>query len=605
MRERGVFRDTLLLAVLIGLITTLWGYHFGDESHISHLPLISRAMDDSYLAADFYLEQASGPGPRFYYVELLASLARVVPLPPLFFGLTLVVNVCMALISALVARDLFGRSRLVGALAAAMVLGVPTINLGGGGSLGAKILIPFDLVTPLIFLSVWAAIRLRPVACGLAAGLGSLLHPHALIFGGATLAAAGMALALPAVLRKQPVQNKRWMGLAGGWAILLGLATLMLAPYFGTERMANDQYVQIHAYFRNPHHLVPSTFSLGSYLKTPFFLTAAGLAWRRWRRSQGRDRLPAGVMPMMAVVVGVLCLGGVVFVEIVPSRLWASAQTFRTTLIIRWLGVILMAGWIADRLERERRLGLVALLASLSPITMALVMVGAEARGWFQRRLPQLAPLLEWPWLLVAVAAVLLVMPMLAYHWMVFPLFAAMALVAGYVRPVRWAHAANAALTAGAVALLLGGQAVLPAPVAQHVRRPVFALSDHTGPVPDMAAFIREETPADAVLLTPPLGGSFRLLSERAIVVDFKSYPNLDPAMAAWQERLFDVYGATEIGGFPAAEEMDGRYREISDDRLREVAAGYGASHAVLYVETPSTMPVLYQNEVYKLVALG
>lgn len=87
--------DEVLFLALLGLMATVLGYRFGFGNQIEQLPLVMRALDASYLTNDFYVESASGFGPRFYYVHLVAGLARVAPLPVVFFGLTLVVNLAL------------------------------------------------------------------------------------------------------------------------------------------------------------------------------------------------------------------------------------------------------------------------------------------------------------------------------------------------------------------------------------------------------------------------------------------------------------------------------------------------------------------------------
>ena len=60
------------------------------------------------------------------------------------------------------------------------------------------------------------------------------------------------------------------------------------------------------------------------------------------------------------------------------------------------------------------------------------------------------------------------------------------------------------------------------------------------------AWFARAKTPRDAVFLVPPpmsLGG-FRLISERAVVVDSKVHPFGDAGLAEWYERMLFAYCA-------------------------------------------------------------
>ena len=70
--ERG---DALFLA-LLALLATALEYRFGLGNQVEQLPLVLHALDPSLLANDFYVRSAAGFGPRFYYVTLLATLAK-------------------------------------------------------------------------------------------------------------------------------------------------------------------------------------------------------------------------------------------------------------------------------------------------------------------------------------------------------------------------------------------------------------------------------------------------------------------------------------------------------------------------------------------------
>jgi hypothetical protein len=49
---------------------------------------------------------------------------------------------------------------------------------------------------------------------------------------------------------------------------------------------------------------------------------------------------------------------------------------------------------------------------------------------------------------------------------------------------------------------------------------------------------------------------------------------------------------------------LDAAYRSVPDEHLRELAREYGATHAVLYATTRTSLPELFANEQYRIVAL-
>ena len=99
----------LSFSVLYGLIAAaLSGYFYGLVDHPPHLALIFRAMDPGYLTNDFFVNAASGFGPRFYYSHMLAFLAGYVPLHIVVAVIWLSTFVAVTLITAFAARDITG-----------------------------------------------------------------------------------------------------------------------------------------------------------------------------------------------------------------------------------------------------------------------------------------------------------------------------------------------------------------------------------------------------------------------------------------------------------------------------------------------------------------
>jgi hypothetical protein len=133
---------------------------------------------------------------------------------------------------------------------------------------------------------------------------------------------------------------------------------------------------------------------------------------------------------------------------------------------------------------------------------------------------------------------------------------------------------------------------------------PVFTLSGQQDEKVITARAVAQVTPKDALFVVPPQFGLLRIHGQRALVVDFKSIPFQDAAMLEWRERMRVVYGEVEGGGFKAARAFDKAYRRITDTHLLALASRYGATHALLYMDTPSQLVEVYANEIYKIVQL-
>jgi hypothetical protein len=135
--------------------------------------------------------------------------------------------------------------------------------------------------------------------------------------------------------------------------------------------------------------------------------------------------------------------------------------------------------------------------------------------------------------------------------------------------------------------------------------RPRFTLSDYAGDKATMARYVGAHTPEDAVVVAPPLFGILRLVGKRALVVDYKAFPFQEQAAKEWYTRILHCYGTPETTGYAAARELDFNYFHIPDRVLHKIGEVYGASYAILYKETKTTLPKVYENETYKLVSIS
>ena len=64
----------------------------------------------------------------------------------------------------------------------------------------------------------------------------------------------------------------------------------------------------------------------------------------------------------------------------------------------------------------------------------------------------------------------------------------------------------------------------------------------------ELAAWVRDNTPVDAIFLVPPDEESFRVHARRAIVVNFKGVPQLGGELPEWRDRLEKVLDLDKPG---------------------------------------------------------
>jgi hypothetical protein len=100
----------------------------------------------------------------------------------------------------------------------------------------------------------------------------------------------------------------------------------------------------------------------------------------------------------------------------------------------------------------------------------------------------------------------------------------------------------------------------------------------------EMCQWIAEETPADAVFLTPRLDQTFRWYAARAQVVSRKDIPQDAPGIVEWWRRNVRIYQAN-------AGTLEARWRtslaELGARELEALGRQFGASYVITTAEPP------------------
>ena len=282
----------LSFSVLYGLVAAaLSGYFYGLVDHPPHLALIFRAMDPGYLTNDFFVNAASGFGPRFYYSHMLAFLASYVPLHIVMAVIWLSTFVAVTLITAFAARDITG-SLLGGIIAVVLVTLSTPFNLGFGATTWEPYLLPRFLALPFLLFAIWKGIRGQPICAATASIPGILVHPS-IGLETACLAMAAAANRLYSWRIRPDLASFQWGRLTLGVLIVSLTSLLWIVPTIlsgASFTLATDYLVHINAYFRFPHHLVPSTFQIRDWILGTGFAGALAMGlFEMFRTTKAED----------------------------------------------------------------------------------------------------------------------------------------------------------------------------------------------------------------------------------------------------------------------------------------------------------------------------
>lgn len=602
--------NDVLFASLLALISTLLAYRFGVGNQVEQLPIIFRQLDPAYLGNDFFVVSSAEFGPRLYFAKMLAWLCQFMPLAWVYLALTFLTDLALVAVTQWAARCIVGAGRLGAAIASVLVLGLTSFHLGEATQIRYEVFQPASLAIPGALFAVGLGLRGRPVAAALVAAMASLPHPLYGAEGGAVALASAFFVLLfaPAGDSTPVIQSFRdWRALA--WrsaflqttagAVILGgaLAWFWWWPYrnvnLGTE-LSTAEFFNILARFRAPHHYLPGHFPLQDYVTAVLFLAIAGISFEHWSRAVSPRRAFLFLLPALVTILA--CFAGVVFSEVWPVRAVLTLQPFRLLSILKWEGYLLL-GWLFACYWRNPPVAHARFYTAMSllsggvthPVISFVVLAIIRLKHRLSAFLPDI--------LLLAGVCLLS-----GFLWLVFGkpeeqlyLLVAFSFLVLFMSRFR----VTAILLASGVLLLVVFTGRPGLPIA-----PVFTLSDQQDLMTQTARAAARVTPADALFVTPPQFGLLRIQGRRALVVDFKAIPFQDGAMLEWRQRMRAVYGNVEGGGFKAARAFDVAYHQITDAHLLELATFYGASHALLYVDTVSQLPELYANEKYKIVQL-
>ena len=590
-----------LLAAL--LATFLTDYRYAEVGLEEVDPIVRRAIDPNFLVNDFFTNASDEFGPRFYSTHLIATFATPGSLPAIYFALTLLINIAIAVITGLFARELF-KTNVAGFVAIALVMGAGSFQLGGAGQAHASEPNSSWMSFPFALAAVWAATRARPVLAGFLAGLVAVLHPT---FGAAIAVLIFASLIAAFVIRRRQEETEvPWAGIGVGLVLFASLLAVVAVPYAGGARIPEEQLFEIMR-IRMPHHILPSTFEAIDWLAGVLFLVGVVIAWRWLRRRGVPDGFAATLLPSLVVSLAIFLLGGFLFVEVWPWKPAFIAVPFRTTGFLLWLGLLVIAGGAARRVADDGRPGEGVFLqaSAFNPISSGLAHVAAVVK----ERRHGAGPLAVGGAVVALAAGVPFTQPRDLVQfavinglavWFVLGPDRVWASVVGIVAPL--------ALAGG---LLTYQTVVHTEGVIDRVGPEIFP-SQVEGPEASIARAARDLTPPDSVILTPPTFGTFRVLSERAIVVDTRDIPYQEDAMAEWMDRIITIYGAPVASGLESQdfgrdenEARDQTYAAITDQTIRDLCERYRTTHAVLFSETATAFPVLDENDTYQLVELG
>jgi hypothetical protein len=118
----------------------------------------------------------------------------------------------------------------------------------------------------------------------------------------------------------------------------------------------------------------------------------------------------------------------------------------------------------------------------------------------------------------------------------------------------------------------------------------------------DACRWIADNTPADAVFLTPRLNQSFKWRTGRPEVVNRKDLPQDTRSILEWNRRINEIYYYQDSTGVKGPVDSPS---QLNSDRVMELAIQYGATYVLADRSQLLSLPRAYWNEEYVVYRVG
>jgi hypothetical protein len=564
-------------AILFGVIITMTvcGYEFAHGDHTVYLVEPLHLAFPNLLANDWFTTQTLQYHSAFSFVTAMLMRLGIAGKAFLlgYLGLVLCLHIAW-----------FQIVRAIGGSRVAYLLSVILHFMSRGGVVLASYAMLQDSelvasniasVTMLIGIALW--LRRRPALAGLALGVSGMFHLNYAVGAiGGWFVLVAMSLASRGLPRPSP------RGLIVGTILLIAAVVpnvMHAIPAVLHERHASlslDDFVQLYVRIRHPHHYDPTRWHPLEWLAFTWQIPLALVAFRLWRRRRGRDGVDVDYArrESMRVYAG-FCAA--LMIAFVGAGIWYVSVTliqlslYRFGVFVHMLGCVAAAYLICDAassLTLLPRLAVLLTFAGIFSVITAAVIVDA-----FHNHDPYNA--------------------LAAFRRFVTPALVAFACMSFAPAVLLWIQARSARWQRGVY--LLGCIAMLAVLGARRgTWRGMVYASDCTAEQLAFCEWIRDpqHTPVDAIFLVSPSDQIFRLHAQRAIVVNFKSPPQLSSELPEWHNRLRDSVNLADLFGLAGFRgdidwKLNQLYERVPDDTRYATARKYGASFVLVRHRMP------------------
>src|SRR6187431_361618 len=409
----------------------------------------------------------------------------------------------------------------------------------------------------------------RWLASGVCLAIGGAFHANYLVLAYPIFGLSHLALGFKDLRRRLILQFSPLL------AITLALSPLLLAA---SHSQASPEAQEILFRVRSPHHYNPERFERNFMPFAAWQLIGIGSGWLLHKTANGR-RLGAVLCGLMLTIwTGTILTTFYDFPKVNQIFVWRFAPNADL------LSQILFACALAHALAKPW------LTRHYPGVAIGLIAAGLGTFGMFWHG-KENAPI---PHLMLGLVGAVLVVRAADLALDLF----------SRLMPAQASEVAELKRLLVFCPLLLGMyelSRVVPNKL-QEARARSSLLKEDGGRNDDLYRWLREQSPKDAVYLTPPDLDGARFLGQRAIVVDWKAVPLIPSELLGWYERLCDVTGRQVRSSGDLA-----GYNTLDPERLALIVGKYHPEYMVLRRDAARRfpdLPVVYKNSGYSVLKI-
>ncbi|NEO53896.1 MAG: hypothetical protein F6K54_12885 [Okeania sp. SIO3B5] len=614
------FTLSLFIFLVLGAFITR-GYTFPVGNHYTHVPQIKSMLNPELYVNDYYVQEMLQFTPRYYYQHLVYFLSKVTGSISLTYLIYYLISFIGFIWGLSAISKIFTTSKL--STAVLIFLSLKAYTLIGYLEFFPNTPIPATFAMSLTVWGIYFCFRQKWIIGYLFFGIASILQ---------FLVGVLPGIMMIPIMFIEAIKNRRLKQIILPLIILFGLASLVYLPMVltgttSTDKLSNEEFVFIYGWVRNPHHIIPAywnwkirldfiCFILGGCLcihkvdivRSEDFLHKSGKGKIEEITGRKKDSIFTNVRffenekwkfyLIIAESIFALFLG-YIFVEVYPLALFAKLQLARTVPFAQ-LMIFIAVGILSDRLYQQGNLGvgLLLIISLILPVPYQGICFFILSVGLFF--------LEKWSYKLVVWLIVLT--GLIFYLWqsptdssfhhllaklslflvLIFPFILdevdlALAEPSGsyIVRKYLITYSLTGVTT---LVFIFGLFEALPGKFLEVFQQQVKFNRIPQNEVTKLALRFKQISNKDDIILIPPFVSNFQFFSERAVIVDFKHFPQTDSGIREWKNRMEDVFGVP-LNDKLAVGAMEILFPQQTGKELVNVAKKYGAEYILTRVK--------------------